>query len=95
MPVYAERGTLYVFHDHGVINLDTMPFFLASIIAGPTSGPLFFDLGLALYAVEETGLNEGLTGQSADAWVVLLQQKEALMPLEEAGSVKMPVETKE
>jgi len=89
-PAYADRGTLYVFYDHGVINLDTAPFFLAGLVAGPPSGSLFFDLGLSLYVVEETGLAEGMTGQPADAWVVLLQQKEALIPLEEAWSVEMP-----
>lgn len=88
-PAYAERSTLYVFFDHGVIGLETAPFFLAYVIAGPPSSSLFFDLGLSFYAVEETGLAEGLTGQSADAWVVLLQQKEALIPLEEAWSVEM------
>ncbi len=90
IPAYAEGNTLYVFYDHGIISLDTAPFFLASTIAGPPSGSLFFDLGLALYAVEETGLAGGITGQAADAWVVLLQQKEALMPLEEAWPVEMP-----
>ena len=89
-PAYADRGTLYVFYDDGVISLDTAPFFLASLIAGPSSGSLFFDLGLSFYAVEETGLVGGLTGQPADAWVVLLQQKEALIPLREAQSVEMP-----
>ncbi len=89
-PAYADRGTLYVFYDQGVISLDTAPFFMAVVIAGPPSGFLFFDLGLSLYAVEETGLAEGLTGQPADAWVVLLQQKGALIPLEEAWSVEMP-----
>jgi hypothetical protein len=88
-PAYADRSTLYVFHDQGVISLETAPFFLAYVIAGPPSGSLFFDLGLAFYAVEETGLAEGLTGQPADAWVVLLQQKGALIPLEEAWSVEM------
>jgi hypothetical protein len=88
-PAYAERSTLYVFSDHGVVGLETAPFFLAYVIAGPPSSSLFFDLGLSLYAVEETGLAEGLTGQPADAWVVLLQQKEALIPLEEAWSVEM------
>ena len=89
-PAYADRGTLYVFYDDGVISLDTAPFFLASLIAGPSSGSLFFDLGLSFYAVEETGLAGGLTGQPADAWVVLLQQKEALIPLREAQSIAMP-----
>jgi hypothetical protein len=89
-PAYADRGTLYVFYDDGVISLDTAPFFLASLIAGPSSGSLFFDLGLSFYAVEETGLAGGLTGQPADAWVVLLQQKEALIPLREAQSIEMP-----
>jgi len=91
-PAYADQGALYVFHDSGVIDLDTAPFFLASIVAGPTSGPFFFDMGLAFYTVEETGVAEGLTGQPADAWIVLLQQKEALMPLEEAWSVEMPAD---
>lgn len=89
-PAYADRGTLYAFYDQGIVNLDTAPFFLASLIAGPSAGSLVFDLGLSLYAVEETGLAEGLTGQPADAWVVLLQQEEALIPLEEAWSVEMP-----
>jgi len=89
-PAYADRGTLYVFYDQGVINLDTAPFFLASLIAGPPTGSLLFDWGLSFYAVEETGLAAGLTGQSADAWVVLLQQEEALIPLEETRSVEMP-----
>jgi hypothetical protein len=89
-PAYAERGTLYVFNDQGVVNLDTAPFFLATAIAGPSSGSLFVDLGLAFYAIEETGMAEGLTGQPADAWVVLLQQKKALMSLEEAWAVDMP-----
>jgi hypothetical protein len=89
-PAYTDRGTLYVFCDDGVISLDTAPFFLASLVAGPSSGPLFFDLGLSLYAAEETGLAEGLTGQPADAWVVLLQQEGAVTPLEEARSVEMP-----
>jgi len=89
-PAYADRGTLYVFYDHGVISLDTAPFFLAYVVAGPPSGSIFFDMGLSLYAVEETGLAEGMTGQPADAWVVLLQQKEALISLEEAWSVEMP-----
>jgi len=89
-PAYADRGTLYVFYDQGVISLDTAPFFLASVVAGPSSASPFFDLGLSLYAVEETGLAGGMTGQPADAWVVLLQQKEALLSLEEAWSVEMP-----
>jgi hypothetical protein len=89
-PAYVERSTLYVFYDQGVISLETAPFFLAYAIAGPPSDSLFLDLGLSFYAVEETGLAEGLTGQPADAWVVLLQQKGALMPLEEAWSVDMP-----
>ena len=89
-PAYAERGTLYVFNGQGVINLDTAPFFLAAAIAGPSSGSLFVDLGLAFYVIEETGMAEGLTGQPADAWVVLLQQKEALIPLEEAWAIDMP-----
>jgi hypothetical protein len=88
-PAYADRSTLYVFYDHGVISLEAAPFFLAYVIAGPPSNSLFFDLGLSFYAVEETGLAGGLTGQPADAWVVLLQQKEALIPLEEAWSVEM------
>jgi len=89
-PAYADRSTLYVFYDQGIISLDTAPFFLAYVVAGPPSGSLLFDLGLSLYAVEETGLAEGMTGQPADAWVVLLQQKEALLPLEEAWLVEMP-----
>jgi len=89
-PAYAERGTLYVFHDQGVIDLDLAVFYLAAIIAGPSTGSPFFELGLALYAVEETGLVGGMLGQSADAWVTLLWQKDALMPLEEAWSVEMP-----
>jgi hypothetical protein len=88
-PAYVDRSTLYVFSDHGVIGLETAPFFLAYVIAGPPSSSLFFDLGLSFYAVEETGLAEGLTGQPADAWVVLLRQKEALIPLEDAWSVEM------
>jgi hypothetical protein len=90
MPAYAEQETLYVFNDHGVINMDTAPFFLAALVAGPSSGSLVFDLGLSLYAVEETGLAAGLTSQSADAWIVLLQQDEALIPLEEAWLIEMP-----
>ena len=89
-PSYAEGGTLNIFYNQGVIGMDTVPFFLASLIAGPSSGSLFFDLGLSLYAVEETQLAQGLTGQPADAWVVLLQQEEALIPLEEAWTVEMP-----
>jgi len=89
-PAYADQGTLYVFYDQGVISLETAPFFLAALVAGPSSGSLFFDLGLSLYAAEETGLAAGLTGQPADAWVVLLQQESALIPLEKAWPVEMP-----
>jgi len=90
VPAYADQGTLYVFYDQGVIMLETAPFFLAALIAGPPSGSLLFDLGLSLYAAEETGLATGLTGQPADAWVVLLQQEGALIRLDEAWSAKMP-----
>lgn len=93
-PAYADGRTLYVFYDQGVIDLSTAPFFLAAIVGGPSSGSNLVDLGFALYTVEETGLAEGVTGQSADAWVVFLQQQEALVSLEEAWSVEV-VETEE
>jgi hypothetical protein len=90
-PAYADGRTLYVFYDQGVIDLSTAPFFLAVIVGGSSSGSNLVDLGFALYAVEETGLAEGITGQSADAWVVFLQQQEALVPLEEAWSISAEV----
>ena len=91
-PAYADRGTLYVFNDHGVIILDTAPLFLASLIAGPPADSFFFDAALSLYAIEETGMAEGLTGQSSDAWAVLLQQKRALLPLSDAQAVEISCE---
>jgi hypothetical protein len=90
VPAYADGNTLYVAHNRGVIEMDTAAFFLAEIIAGPSSGSQCVDLGLALYACEETGLTGGITGQAPDAWVVLLQENEALMPLEEAWLAEIP-----
>ena len=94
-PAYADRGTLYVFSDHGVIAFDTASLFLASLVAGPPAESFFFDAALSFYAVEETGLAQGLTGQPADAWVVLLQQKRALIPLADAQSIEMPQDEEE
>jgi len=92
-PSMADGSRLNVFYDNGVLNLDTAPFFLVFLSQGEEFGfevDFFLEGGLAIYVTEEVGRAQGFTGQPADAWVKLLRQKGALLPLSEAREVQTP-----
>jgi hypothetical protein len=92
-PAMADGLRLNIFYDNGVLNLDTAPFFLVFLSQGEEFGfdtDFFLKGGFAIYVAEEVGRAQGFTGQPADAWVELLRQKGALLPLAEAWEAELP-----
>ena len=92
-PALTDGLRLTVLHDDGVIDLSTAPFLLVLLSEGGLTVPglnLFVEGGFAVYVAEEIGRAEGLLGQPADAWTVLLRQCGAWMPLADAWEVGVP-----
>lgn len=87
-PAFSEGEVLHVFCDQGYINLELANFWLVGLIASQSSRP-FLDVGLAVYTLEETGHPLMQITQEADAWVTLLMQKQALLPLAEAWELSL------
>ena len=92
-PALTDGLRLNLFYDRGRTDLSTAPVFLVLLSEGELSMPglnLFVEGSFAVYVVEEIGRAQDLIGQSTDAWVALLRQKGALMPLSEAWAVELP-----
>lgn len=92
-PALSDGAGLSLFNDGGRIDLSTAPFFLALLREGPLSMSglsLFVDGGYAVYLAEEAGRAGALLGQSSDAWVALLRDAGAYLPLAEAWDAGLP-----
>jgi hypothetical protein len=92
-PAWTDGVRLNLYHDQGVIDLSTAPFFLVLLREGYLSLPgtnLFLEGGYAVYVVEGIGRAQGLLGQSSDAWVTLWVQGDTFLPLAEAWGVELP-----
>jgi len=88
-----DGDRLNVFYDQGVLDLNSAPFFLVFLMEDrrlEADTNIFLEAGFAIYVTEEIGRSENFTGQPADAWVTLLQQRNALLPLSEAWAVRIP-----
>lgn len=92
-PALSDGVGLSLFNDGGRVDLSTAPFFLALLREGTLSMSglrMFVDGGYAVYLSEEAGRAGALLGQSSDAWVVLLRDAGAYVPLPEAWDAGLP-----
>ncbi len=92
-PVLIDGEQLVVNDDNGKIDTSLAPFFLVFLIddikinpAGEIAAPG----GYALQVVEAAGLGQNLIRQPLDAWTVLLRQRNAYVPLDDAWKVVVP-----
>lgn len=86
------RQIMLNYHD-GSLDINLVPMYLVWLIEDIPLNPqegLALAGGYALQVVEAAGLGAPLTFQSLDEWTVLLRQKNAFLPLEQAWQAGMP-----
>jgi hypothetical protein len=89
----ADANQINIFYDNGVLDTSSIPFFLVFFIEGGHFSMdinFFLEAGYAVYVSEEVGRSEMFIGQPVDAWVILLRQNNALLPLSEAWEMGIP-----
>lgn len=82
------------FHD-GKMESDLDPLYLVFMNEGLSlnvNAGLAAQTGHALQVVEAAGLGDGLIRQPLDAWVVLIRERKAYIPLDQAWAAPMPMD---
>jgi len=94
MAVY-DGDKLVISVDKGAISTETVPFMLVLAAEDWTlqmDASFLYTAGYAVYVLEEAKLADTMMGQSTDAWVTLLRQKNALLGLEDISQRIKPGE---
>jgi len=91
-PAMLDSNGLVLYYDQGVIDTSAVPFFLVFWLEGLSLGPdnILFAGGFAVYVMEAVNPESEYWGQSTDAWVKYFKEKNAYLPLEDAGQAGLP-----
>lgn len=92
-PALLNGQELVINYADGMMDTDLAPLYLVLMIEGiplKMDDSLVLLAGYGLHVVEEAGQGSQLIRQPLDSWTVLLQKRNAYLPLEEALRARVP-----